>query len=194
LPIAHVEAPTFGSIILAGVLLKLGGVGLYRVLSFTILSQHFLRVVFFVLLLGMIISSAVTCFQSDFKRLVAYSSVVHMTMVGALLVYSRPLSVKVSVFTMLFHALLSPMLFYMVSVVYAIFKTRLMYLFTSIMRSGRLLVVLLVLSFTFSIPTPPFPQFLLEVFGFIRILLYSPTYLRLLVLTFTFLSLCFNLI
>ena len=194
LPLAHVEAPTFGSIILAGVLLKLGGVGLYRVLSFVILPIHFMSAVFFVLLVGIIISSAVTCFQSDFKRLIAYSSVVHITIVGALLVYSSPLSVKVAVFVILFHALLSPILFYVVSIVYFIFKTRLIYLFTSILIRSRLLLVLLALSFILSIPTPPFPQFLLEVYGFITILSYRLSYLRPLVLIFTFLSLCFNLI
>lgn len=91
LPIAHVEAPTFGSIILAGVLLKLGGVGLMRLdlfLDFRDLRFVILRYVLFCYIL----SSVSACTQRDFKRLVAYSSVVHITAVPLLLLANSPLA------------------------------------------------------------------------------------------------------
>ena len=77
LPMAHVEAPTFGSILLAGVLLKLGGVGLIRfspLIALDLLKSVFLGYS----LVLMVFVTLVCCIQSDFKRLVAYSSVSHI--------------------------------------------------------------------------------------------------------------------
>ena len=121
LPIAHVEAPTFGRTILAGLLLKLGGMGLYRSYSFIFsgetrnsLPSLFLR--YFVT--GLIIRGLFCCFQSDSKRLVAYSSVAHIIILMFLV--SNPYLCRR--FTLLiviyFHGLISPLIFSLVGVLY----------------------------------------------------------------------------
>uniref|UniRef100_A0A0K0EK50 NADH-ubiquinone oxidoreductase chain 4 n=1 Tax=Strongyloides stercoralis TaxID=6248 RepID=A0A0K0EK50_STRER len=76
LPKAHVEAPTSASILLAGLLLKFGTVGFVRIIKS--LSYCHINYWFFFSVLGMFISCFVCVFQSDFKSLAAYSSVVHM--------------------------------------------------------------------------------------------------------------------
>lgn len=81
LPKAHVEAPISGSIILAGVLLKLGGYGLLRVLNFLIFIFNFNSIFIIFRLLGGVLVSLVCLRQIDLKSLVAYSSVAHMRIV-----------------------------------------------------------------------------------------------------------------
>lgn len=126
LPIAHVEAPTFGSIILAGLLLKMGGCGLIRCLPLLeggVLET--LREWFRVYLLAALVFSSLLCLaQRDFKRLVAYSSVVHITVVLSLLCTPSPLSIRVILVLLVTHGLSSPLLFFIVGMVYSIFSTR----------------------------------------------------------------------
>jgi NADH:ubiquinone oxidoreductase subunit 4 (subunit M) len=125
LPLAHVEAPTFGSILLAGILLKLGGCGIYRFFYF-IPSQYssLLRVLIWVVLIGAIISSLVCCIQSDIKRLIAYSSVVHITSVALVLLFSITISYKRALIIIIMHGISSPLLFFTVGELYDKLGTR----------------------------------------------------------------------
>jgi NADH-ubiquinone oxidoreductase chain 4 len=82
LPKAHVEAPISGSIILAGVTLKLGGFGIYHVLILVFKINLIFNYYFISLsLLGILILSLLCFFQRDLKILIAYSSVVHISLV-----------------------------------------------------------------------------------------------------------------
>lgn len=113
LPMAHVEAPTSGRMILAGILLKLGGVSLLRIsclVSFT--SSECLLLSY--LCFSLIISSVVTSLQADFKRLVAYSSVVHITVLLIPLISNTSFSSRALLMIMVYHGLVSPIIFILV--------------------------------------------------------------------------------
>ncbi len=126
LPDAHVEAPTAGSVILAGVLLKMGGYGFLRfsIPLFPEASQYFAPFVFGLSIVAVIYTSLVALVQEDMKKLIAYSSVAHMGFVtiGAFIMNMQ--SVQGSIFQMLSHGIVSAALFLCVGVVYDRMHTR----------------------------------------------------------------------
>uniref|UniRef100_A0AB39A6E6 NADH-ubiquinone oxidoreductase chain 4 n=1 Tax=Asplanchna sp. TaxID=3231738 RepID=A0AB39A6E6_9BILA len=163
LPMAHVEAPTFGSVILAALLLKLGGVGLVRMLPFMNIS-HLTSSILGYLMVMTVFSFLCCCFQSDMKRLIAYSSVAHMMTVPILVLSMNMLSVQSIVMIMLFHGLSSSMLFMLVGTLYSMYGSRQLVLMRGLILISPLLSFLAILMFFFTISAPPFPSFIAEVY------------------------------
>jgi NADH-quinone oxidoreductase subunit M len=126
LPDAHVEAPTAGSVILAGVLLKLGGYGFIRfsVTLFPEATQYFAPLIFGLSVVAVIYTSLVALVQEDMKKLIAYSSVAHMGLVTIGIYIMNMQGVQGSIFQMLSHGIVSAALFLCVGVVYDRMHTR----------------------------------------------------------------------
>ena len=126
LPDAHVEAPTAGSVILAGILLKLGGYGFLRFClpMFPQASYQFTPLVFSLSVIAVIYTSLVAFRQTDIKKLIAYSSVAHMGFVTMGIFAGNPTGVQGAIFQMLSHGLISGALFLCVGVVYDRMHTR----------------------------------------------------------------------
>jgi NADH-quinone oxidoreductase subunit M len=126
LPDAHVEAPTAGSVILAGVLLKMGGYGFLRfsLPLFPMASQAFAPFVMTLSVIAIIYTSLVALVQQDMKKLIAYSSVAHMGLVTLGIFAFTPQAISGSIFQMLSHGLVSSALFLCVGIVYDRLHTR----------------------------------------------------------------------
>jgi NADH-quinone oxidoreductase subunit M len=126
LPDAHVEAPTAGSVILAGILLKMGGYGLIRVSlpMFPDASTYFAPLVYALSVVAIVYTSLVALVQEDMKKLIAYSSVAHMGFVTMGLFTMTPQGVQGALFVMISHGLISGALFLCVGVIYDRMHTR----------------------------------------------------------------------
>jgi NADH-quinone oxidoreductase subunit M len=126
LPDAHVQAPTAGSVILAGVLLKMGGYGFIRfsLPMFPEASAEFAWLIFWLSMIAVVYTSLVALVQHDMKKLIAYSSVAHMAIVTIGLFAFNKQGLEGSMMVMLGHGLVSGALFLCVGVIYDRLHTR----------------------------------------------------------------------
>jgi len=178
--------------LLAGILLKLGGCSIYRFLTYHIFSLRLHYIVFSFLLLGIIIASLICCFQSDIKRLIAYSSVVHITRVGLGLVTSLFLGFKSGLLIIVMHGFSSPLIFFMVGEIYDLARTRLILLIRGLYFASPLLFWSIFIIFFLTTPVPPMLSFLGEIMLFTSVLSISLKVL-LLVFLYVFFAVLFNL-
>ena len=173
LPLAHVEAPSPISMILAGLLLKMGGYGLIRV-NFMILPQQAHNFADAIAILGIISlfwGALVAMRQADLKKLVAYSSVAHMGMVLLGLGYTAatgdPIGIIGAEFMMLAHGVISPMLFDICGVIQHATNTREISLLGGLTEKMPNLAGLLVFSSMASLGLPALAGFVSELYVFL---------------------------
>jgi NADH-quinone oxidoreductase subunit M len=126
LPDAHVEAPTAGSVILAGVLLKMGAYGFLRfsVPMLPAASEYFTPLIYTLSIVAVVYTSLVALVQEDMKKLIAYSSVAHMGIVTIGIFSMTTQGLEGALFQMLSHGVVSGALFLCVGVVYDRMHTR----------------------------------------------------------------------
>jgi NADH:ubiquinone oxidoreductase subunit 4 (subunit M) len=134
LPEAHVEAPTEGSIILAGLLLKLGTFGFLKwiTLPLTFLVIPFLPFINIFLICSVLYCSMSIIRQIDIKRIIAYSSVIHMNLTILGLTTLTNFGISGGIFSMLAHGLTSSALFLIIGFLYERFYTRVIYYLTGL--------------------------------------------------------------
>lgn len=176
LPQAHVEAPVAGSVILAGVLLKLGGYGFIRFTwnIFPDASEYFSPIIMLLSGVAIIYASLSTCRQTDAKRLVAYSSVAHMGIV-TLGIFSKTIEgVIASILLMVAHGLVSSGLFIVVTNLYDRFHTKLIRYYKGITYTMPLFSTLFFLLVLANIAFPISLNFIGEFISIYSAFQYSP--------------------
>jgi len=143
LPEAHTEAPTAGSVLLAGVLLKLGTYGFLRfsLTLFPYASIYFSPFIFVLSLIAIIYTSLTTLRQVDLKKIIAYSSVAHMGFVTIGLFSNTFAGVTGSLLLMLSHGIVSSCLFLCIGVLYDRYKTRLIKYYSGLVQTMPLFAV-----------------------------------------------------
>jgi len=156
LPEAHVEAPTAGSVLLAGVLLKLGTYGFLRfsLPLFPFASSYFVPLIYTMTIIALVYTSATTLRQIDLKKIIAYSSVAHMNFLLLGLFSSTIEGVEGSLFLMLSHGLVSSGLFLLIGILYDRYKSRLLFYYGGLVQ---LMPIWTIFFFVFILANLSFP-------------------------------------
>nr|YP_010885447.1 NADH dehydrogenase subunit 4 [Congrogadus subducens]QXP99624.1 NADH dehydrogenase subunit 4 [Congrogadus subducens] len=163
LPKAHVEAPIAGSMILAAVLLKLGGYGMMRITVILQPVSKELAYPFIIFALwGVVMTSSICLRQADLKSLIAYSSVSHMGLVAAAILIQTPLSFAGAIILMIAHGLTSSLLFCLANSVYERTHSRTMILARGLNTALPLMTAWWLTASLANLALPPLPNLMGE--------------------------------
>lgn len=171
LPEAHVEAPTVGSVLLAGILLKLGVYGFLR-FSLTLFpdaSVYFSPLVYILSLIGIIYTSFTAIRQTDIKRIIAYSSIAHMNMVTLGLFSITISGVEGSIIQSISHGFVSGGLFLMIGMLYDRYHSRLLFYYSGLVHTMPLYSAFLLIFILANIAMPGTSSFVGEILLFLGV-------------------------
>nr|WNH22462.1 NADH dehydrogenase subunit 4 [Citharichthys spilopterus] len=175
LPKAHVEAPIAGSMVLAAVLLKLGGYGMIRLMSLLESLTEQMSYPFIILALwGIIMTGSICLRQNDLKSLIAYSSVSHMGLVAGGILTQTPEGLSGAVILMIAHGLTSSALFCLANTSYERTHTRTMILARGLQMVLPLTATWWFLSTLANLALPPLPNLMGELLVITALFEWSP--------------------
>nr|WNO18569.1 NADH dehydrogenase subunit 4 [Neolepetopsis sp.] len=194
LPKAHVEAPIAGSMILAGILLKLGGFGLIQTLDFYKMNSFSLSLPLSSLALwGGFITSAICTRQTDLKALIAYSSVAHMSFVAAGILSMTTWGWSASFMIMISHGLCSSAMFFLANTTYEMTHSRSMLIPKGLLKMLPSYSMWWFLFCTANIPAPPSITLMGEIIAIPAIINLSPMFILTIIMMALF-STTYNLL
>lgn len=172
LPEAHVEAPTAGSVILAGILLKMGIYGMIRfsIPMFSYGTEYFIPFVFTISLISIIYASFSTIRQVDLKKVIAYSSVAHMNYVTLGVMSNSIQGVEGSIYLMLGHGFVSSALFLCVGLLYERYGTRIIKYYGSLVYGMPVFSIIFLIFTLANVGLPGLSNFVGEFLVMISIL------------------------
>lgn len=164
LPEAHVEAPTSGSVVLAGILLKLGTYGFIRFLIplFPLASIYFTPFVYILGLIGIVYTSLTAIRQTDLKKIIAYASVAHMNLVIIGLFTLNLYGIEGSILQMIGHGIISSALFLCIGVLYDRHHTRLLSYYSGLAFTMPLFAIIFLIFTLANIAVPGTGSFISE--------------------------------
>jgi len=183
LPLAHVEAPVYGSIILAGILLKLGGIGMLRFSKF-LHASPFVDWVLVVRLLGMALVAGTCLFVTDLKKIIAFSSVSHIGFSILLISFRIKNPLWVAFLILIVHAFSSSAMFFAVYYFYLYSNSRNLVINIGIIRLSPVISFFWLLAIIASLGGPPAINLLAEIWAFMFSFIFLPSYVLLLAVSF----------